>query len=337
VWADVGDRIRTAPGVEAASFAGWVPLSENRWRAPVTVPGQRQDPDNETYFLAVSPAYFDTMRIGLVAGRDFRIDDTPPRRDGPIPVPGTGIVNEAFARAYFDGRNPVGQHVLVRQFKRGPQEKDVEAAMEIVGMVRDSVYNDLREPMRPTVFVPNEATNHAALVIRTTGDPLPLGPTLRREVTQAHPDFRVTNIGTQDAFVQRQMLRERLLATLSLFFAAVGLFLASVGLYGVLNYAVIRRRREFGVRMALGARAAHVVRGVTAEMMGPVGVGTLVGLGAGLAFGRLIERILFEVKATDVMSVTVPLVTLAVVAALAAVPPAVRAVRIDPARTLRSE
>jgi ABC-type antimicrobial peptide transport system permease subunit len=133
------------------------------------------------------------------------------------------------------------------------------------------------------------------------------------------------------------MLRERLLATLSLFFAIVALFLASVGLYGVLNYAVIQRRREFGVRMALGARAAHVVRGVTAEMMSPVGVGTLVGLGAGLAFGSLVERILFEVKATDAMSVTVPLLTLAVVAALAAVPPAIRAVRIDPARTLRSE
>ena len=112
---------------------------------------------------------------------------------------------------------------------------------------------------------------------------------------------------------------------------------ACVGLYGVLNYAVIQRRREFGVRMALGARAAHVVRGVTAEMMSPVGLGTLVGLGAGLAFGSLVERILFEVKATDAMSVIVPLLTLAVVAALAAVPPAIRAVRIDPARTLRSE
>ena len=337
VWASVGDGIRTAPGVESASFAGWVPLSGNRWRAPVTAAGRPAEPDNAPYFLGVSPAFFETMRIGLVAGRDFRIDDTPPSRNGDVPVPGAGIVNEAFARAYFDGRSPIGQHVLVRQFRRGPQEKDVDATMEIIGMVRDTVYNDLREPMRPTVFVPNEATNHAALVIRTTGDPLPLAPTLRREVTQSHPDFRVTNVETQRAFVQRQMLRERLLATLSLFFAAVALFLASVGLYGVLNYAVIRRRREFGVRMALGARAAHVVRSVSAEMMGPVGMGTLVGLGAGLAFGRLIERILFEVKATDAMSVTVPLLTLALVAALAAVPPAVRAVRIDPARTLRSE
>ena len=337
VWADVGEQIRTSPGVEAIAFAGWVPLSANRWRAQVLAPGRLPDPDNSPYFLAVSPAYFDTMRIGLVAGRDFRIGDTPPTRDEQQPVAGVGIVNEAFARAYFDGQSPIGRQVLVRQYKRNPQDTDVDAPMDIVGLVRDSVYDSLREPMRPTVFVPNEASNHAALVVRTKGDPLALGATLRREVTRVRADFRVTNVGTQSAFVQRQMLRERLLATLSLFFAAVALLLAGVGLYGVLNYAVIQRRREIGVRMALGARAADVVRRVAAEMLTPVGVGLIVGLTGGLAFGGLIERILFEVKATDAWTITVPLLTLASAAALAALPPAVRAVRIDPAQTLRSE
>jgi ABC-type antimicrobial peptide transport system permease subunit len=191
--------------------------------------------------------------------------------------------------------------------------------------------------MRPTVFVPNEAANHAALVVRTTGDPLALGPTLRRTVTQFRADFRVMNVGTQSAFVQRQLLRERLLAILSLFFAAVALLLAGVGLYGVLNYAVIQRRREIGVRMALGARAVHVVSRIIAEMLTPVGAGVLLGLASGLAFGRLVEAILFEVKATDAMSVATPLITLAVAAGLATLTPAVRAVRIDPAQTLRSE
>jgi putative ABC transport system permease protein len=156
-------------------------------------------------------------------------------------------------------------------------------------------------------------------------------------VTQSNAEFRVTNVGTQNAFVQRQMLRERLLATLSLFFASVALLLAGVGLYGVLNYAVIQRRREIGVRMALGARAAHVVRRVTAEMLTPLTLGVMVGLAGGLAFGGLIERILFEVKATDALTIAAPLLTLAVAAALAALPPAIRAVRIDPAQTLRSE
>jgi predicted permease len=337
VWAEVAEQIRTAPGVEAAAFAGWVPLSENRWRAPVFARGRVPDPDNSPYFLAVSPAYFDTMRIGRLAGRDFRIGDTPPTRDEQGPVAGVGIVNEAFARAYFDGRSPIGRQVLVRQYKRHPQDTEVDAPMDIVGLVRDSVYDNLREPMRPTVFVPNEAANHAALVVRTTGDPLTLSSTVRSWVTQIRSDFRVTNVGTQSAFVQRQMLRERLLATLSLFFAAVALLLAGIGLYGVLNYAVIQRRREIGIRMALGARASHVVRRVTAEMLGPVGLGSIVGLAGGLAFGRLVQSILFEVKATDLTSVVTPLLTLAVAAALAALPPVVRAVRIDPAQTLRSE
>jgi predicted permease len=333
VWADVGERIRETPGVESAAFAMWVPLSENRWRAPVSVDG-RSSGDDSPFFLGVSPAYFSTMRIGLVAGRDFRIDDSTRALEPGAGKPSAsvvGIVNESFARTYFEGRSAVGRQVLVRQ------DRDTDVAMEIIGLVRDATYYDVREPMRPTVYVPNDARNQAALVVRTTGDPIALGPALRRSVTQFRRDFQVTNVATQRAFVQRQLLRERLLATLSLFFAAVALFLASVGLYGVLNYAVIQRRREIGVRMALGARAVHVIRGVTAEMMSPVGIGTLVGLGAGLAFGRLIERILFEVKPTDPLTITAPLLTLAAAAALAALPPAIRAVRIDPAQTLRSE
>ena len=336
VWADVADRVRATPGVEAAAFAMWVPLSGNGWRAPVSTDGHLGE-DDAPYFLGVSPDYFSTMRIGLVAGRDFRIGDTPPTRDGQQPVAGVGIVNEAFVRAFLDGRNPIGRQVLVRQYRLGPQDRDVEAPMEIVGLVRDAAYREVREPMQPTVFVPNESRNQAALVVRTTGDPVMLGPTLRRTVTRFRADFRVMNVGTQTAFVQRQLLRERLLAMLSLFFAAVALLLAGVGLYGVLNYAVIQRRREIGVRMALGARAVHVVRRIMAELLTPVGAGVLLGLAGGLAFGRLVETILFEVKATDTMSVATPLLTLAVAAGLAAITPAVRAVRIDPAQTLRSE
>jgi putative ABC transport system permease protein len=334
VWADVSERVKATPGVENAAFAMWVPLSENRWRAPVSTDGQPStDEDKSPFFLGVSPAYFSTMRITLLAGRDFRLDDSAQTPEGSmLPVSAVGIVNEAFSRAYFDGRNPVGRRVLVRRV-----ERNIDVPMEIVGLVRDSAYYNVREPMHPTVFVPNDARNQAALIVRTTGDPVTLGPALRRLVTQFRPDFQVMNVATQRAFVQRQMLRERLLATLSLFFAVVALFLASVGLYGVLNYAVIQRRREFGVRMALGARAAHVIRSVTAEVISAVGVGTLVGLGAGLAFGRLIERILFEVKATDPLTITTPLLILAAAAALAALPPALRVVRIDPAQTLRSE
>ncbi len=333
VWAELGERVRATPGIESAAFATWVPLSENRWRAPVSTDGH-PDTDNSPYFLGVSPGYFSTIQIGLVAGRDFRTDDSARALEPAARPRGgsvVGIVNEAFSQTYFEGRSPVGRQVLVRL------GKNTDVPMDIIGLVRDAAYYDVREPMRPTVFVANDARNQAAMVVRTTGDPRALGPTLRRTIGGFHPDFHVTNVATQRDFVQRQMLRERLLAALSFFFATVALLLAGIGLFGVLNYAVIQRRREIGVRMALGAQAAHVVKRVTAEMLTPVGAGVLIGLIGGVAFGRLVQSILFEVRATDAISVAAPLATLALVAALAAIPPALRAVRIDPAKTLRSE
>ena len=133
------------------------------------------------------------------------------------------------------------------------------------------------------------------------------------------------------------MLRERLLATLSLFFAIVALVLAAIGLYGVLNYSVTQQRREIGIRMALGARSAHMVRHVTGGMFGMVCLGSAIGLAAGLVTGRFLESLLFEVKATDLGIVIVPILTLLGAALLAALPPAIRAVQIDPAQTLRSD
>lgn len=306
-------------------------LSENRWSGVVRVAGRPLD-TRAAYFLSVSPAFFETLRIGMVQGRDFRPGDAPPEIDAnKQPVPGVGIVNEAFARAYFDGENPVGKQVSVRP------RNDLYVSMQIVGLVRDAAYFDVREPMRPTVYVPFEERGNAALIVQTAGDPLALAPTLRREVSRANPDFRVRNIGVQSALVRRQMLRERMLATLSMFFAVVALLLAGIGLYGLLNSAVIQQRREIGVRMALGAGALHVVRRVTGAILGMVSIGVLVGLAGGLAFGRLVEPLLFRVKATDPATLMAPILILTGVAAFAAFAPAIRAVRIDPAQTLRTE
>jgi ABC-type antimicrobial peptide transport system permease subunit len=164
-----------------------------------------------------------------------------------------------------------------------------------------------------------------------------MAPILRRAVPQARSGFRVRNIEYQSALVRRQMVRERLLATLSFFFAIVALVLAAIGLYGVLNYSVIQQRREIGIRMALGARSADVVRRVTTGMLTLVCLGAAIGIAGGVASARVVETLLFEVKATDLGIVAVPLLTLLSAAFLAALPPAIRAVRIDPARTLRSE
>lgn len=328
-WMQVADRITQTPGVESASLAGWPLLSENRWTATVLVPG-REPQVRPPYLLDVSPGFFETMRIARLAGRDFRPGDMPVRLTGQNqPAAGVGIVNEAFARVYLDGRNPVGRSVEVRQ------GKDVSVPMEIIGYVRDAAYGNLREPMHPTVYLPMTERRNNTLLVRTAGDPRALAPALRKVISQT--DVRVKTIQAQSQFVLWHLLRERLLATLSLFFAIVALVLAAFGLFGVMNYSVTQQRREIGIRMALGARSAQVVRRITLPMTGVVLIGCAAGLVGGLASGRFIETLLFEVKPTDAVIVTGPVVALLIAALAAALGPALRAVHIDPAKTLRSE
>ena len=331
VWAQLADQLRQVTGVEAVSVAGWAPLSGNRWRSRVRA-GNRPPPPTSPYFVQVGPRYFETMRIEQRGGRDFRADDAPPALD-PVRgiMAGVGIVNESFARAYFDGRDPVGQVVQVRQ------GRDAEAPMTIVGVVRDVVYDNVREPMRPTVYVPLEDRDGAALLIRTAGDARTAVPQLRREVSRAAADINVRRVEHLSVLVLQQMIRERLLAALSGFFAVVALALSAVGLYGTLNYGVIRQRKEIGIRMALGARAAQVVARITRRTLALVAAGALTGLAGGVVFARSLEAILFEVKPTDPASLVRPLLLIASAAVLAAAVPALRATRIDPARTLRMD
>ncbi len=330
-WMEVAHRLRATPGVESVATAGWPLLERSTWRVSVRLPGHPVEL-RSPWALDVSPGYFRTMRIGLIDGREFRLGDLPPRLDdAKHPLPGVGIVNEAFARTYFDGQNPVGRlvHVL--------REKDISAPMEIIGYVRDAVYRDLREPMQATLYVPSMERETNAFMVRTVGDELAVAPMLKRAVTNFRWDVRLHDIQPQSNFLRWQMLRERLLAVLSVFFAVVALLLAAVGLYGVLNYSVTWQRREIGIRIALGARPDQVVQRVMAGLAGTVSFGLVLGLAAGILCGRFIETLLFEVRITDTSSVATPILILLGTALVAAIPPAIRAVRIDPAQTLRSE
>jgi predicted lysophospholipase L1 biosynthesis ABC-type transport system permease subunit len=218
---------------------------------------------------------------------------------------------------------------------------------EAVGLVGDVAYSNMRDPIYPQAYFPFSSVDakRASLpigggtfLVRTSfANPLALAPLLRREVPGARPEFRISNIRTQTEINETHTIRERLLARLAFFFGAVALLLAGVGLYGVLDYSVLQRRREIGIRMAIGAPASDIVWRVTLEVFSMVLAGALVGAALGLASARYIESLLYQVKSTDAGMLALPSITILAAAVLAALPAVIRAVRIDPANTLRAD
>lgn len=331
LWSQVADHLRQIPGVEAVALASWALLDGNSVNGYISVDGAPPGP-RLAYFLRVSPGWLGTMKIPLMDGRDFLPSET---------APGAAIVNETFAKTYFDGEDPVG-----KAFARSEDEAPGRI-YRIVGLAGDARYGSVRETPRPVAYVPFQGvrTNGAwraeswgTLIVRTSSDnPLAMAQTLRQEVPRARPEFRVSRIRTQLEVNQAQTVRERLLAMLALFFAAVAVILAGVGLYGVLHYSVLQRQHEIGIRMALGARAVAIVRIATFDIFATVLLGAAAGLGLGMALVRYIEALLYQVKATDPPMLAFPALMLLAVAFVAALPPVIRAVRIDPAAMLRAE
>ena len=324
-WYEVRNHLEALSGIRLVALCSWPLMSGNVDSDAVWVNGRQPD-NEESYFIAVSPGWLRTMGIPLLTGRDLRPQDT---------FPGNVMVNEAFARHYFAGRNPLG-----KTFETMVKKKLVRS--EIVGYVANARYRDMRESIRPTVYVvfddKSEPVDWATFVIRTAGpNPMAVAPTVRREVTRARPEFRVVEFQTQTELVEQHTIRERLLATLSLFFMATAVVLALVGLYGVLSYSVLQRRREIGIRIALGAASREIAWRITANIFATIAIGSAAGLITGLASQRYLATLLYEVKATDPVMVILPVVVTLMVAILAALPPAMRAVRIDPALMLRAE
>jgi predicted permease len=327
-WDEIAAHLRTLPGVEAVALAGWPLLSNQGWNGFISVDGAV--PANVLCdFLHVSPGWLEVMRIPLLDGRDFRSGDT---------HPGVAIVNESFAKTYFDGQNPVGKWF---QIGGTPQR------LQIVGLVRDARYWNMRDPIGPAAYFPFQAVDgsgalqpkdESAFIVRTSSpDPLTLAPVLRRSISNVRSEFRVSNVRTQKGLNEMHTVRERLLAMLALFFAATALVLAAVGLFGVLDYSVLQRRREIGIRMALGAPAVKLVRAVTLQTFATVLLGAVVGLGLGISSERYIETLLYGVSATDLGMLALPSAAILGAALLAAIAPVVRAVRLNPVETLRPD
>jgi predicted permease len=314
------DRLRDVPGVAAVSAAEDNLLGRLRYN--VSVPGTARETIEAT-LARVTPGFFETMQIPLLAGRTFVRSDIDTER------PTVVIVSESFAKRYFGGLPAVGRRFEMRW--GGPR-----APHEVVGVVADARY-DLRKPPAPTIYILIPLHSFNTLHVRVAGDATTIASRLREEVRAATPLLRVTTVTSQAALVNRTLVRERLLAVLSGFFAIVGLVLTAVGLYGTLSYAVVQRTREIGIRVALGARAVGAVRSVLADTARTTLIGAACGVAGGLYASRFVEAMLFEVGARDAWSLALPLGALLLATFGAAAVPAWRAARVDPVIALRNE
>ncbi len=331
LWTQVGDALSSVPGVEKVAEAWWPLMSGTMRNNFISVNGAAPS-ETLAFFLGVSPGWLETMKIPLLKGRDFRSDDS---------NPSAVIVNRTFAQQFFDGADPLGKSF---ETKDGTGKR---THYLVVGLAADADYRSVREPILPTVYVPFQSLDSAGalkpisqgtFVVRTANDnPAGLEQTLRRAIAQSHPGFRASNIRTQRELVDSQTIRERLLAMLGIFFAAVAMLMAGIGMYGVLNYSMLQRRREIGIRMALGARQGRVALLVTTEILVVVIIGSVAGMALGLGSEHFVESLLYHVKATSLASMILPALGMIAVVLLATSPVVIRALRIDPAEILRTE
>lgn len=322
------DRVRATPGVDNAATAAIVPVSGSGWNQIVEVLGAKNQNRPVPWFNRVSPGYFQTLHTPLVAGRDFDEHDT--SSSAPI-----AIVNQSFAAKYLVAPNPLG-----RQFRMlvGPGEP--EKIFQIVGVVKNAKYRNLRDDFVPTAFLAagqeQEPGVYANMIVRSRASIGPLLAGLRKTILSQNTgisiEFKVfkTQVG-------ESLLRERLMAALSGFFGFLAAILASVGLYGVISYMVARRRTEIGIRMALGASRGTVMRLVGREAALLVGTGLIAGTALSIAVARTANAFLYGLRPTDPASIALAAVLLTSVAAAASFLPALRASRVDPMAALREE
>jgi len=326
-WDQVLEKLKTMPGVENAALSGWPLLAGTGWNGFISVNGAHTEV--LSYFLGVSPGWAKTMGVPLIDGRELRPGET---------YPGVALVNEAFAKQCLGGGNPIG-----KWFEKETGDGVSRHRFQVVGLVGNARYRNMREPIIPTAYVPfhygeSKGATAGAFLVRLSPASSPgLVPMLRQEVAKMNPELRVSNIRTQTEVNLRHTVRERLISMLAIFFALVALLLAGVGLYGILDYSVLQKRREIGIRMAIGATATHIARRVTAEVLLMVVIGGIAGIAAGTASVRYIETLLYQTNATEFGMLAIPALSIVAVAAIAATPAIFRAIRIDPAAILRAD
>jgi predicted permease len=327
-------RAQALPGVQTASLIGYSPMSRREWlamgetpdnRATISLPGYTPSSDEELdiHWMQVYPNSLAALGIPLVAGRDISAQDN-------SRAPRVAIINESMARRFFGNENPLGRRFGLRT-----------GEVEIVGVAKEVKYRSFREQGRPMFYLPFQqpgtSRGQMTLVVRTTGDPVPLAAALQREARALDPAMPMFTAETLAAQLDASLAQERLVAALSSVFGLLALLLACIGLYGVLAYDVARRTHEIGIRMALGASAGRVVRLVLRETLWLMSIGIVLGLGAALAVTRWVKSMLFGLEPYDPLTMGLAVLLLLLVAAVAAYLPARRASRIDPLAALRHD
>jgi len=320
------EHLRHLPAVQAASLSRQRPMGGAMvWvMTPIIRLSGRANETVRPVEAPVSEGFFRAMQIRWIAGRDFLPEEIAAKSPA-------AIVNQAFVDKFLPGQNPIGQ----RFDKLGDDPDPVP--QQIVGVVGNARYNNLREPEGPTIYTPLADATAATLNIRTASQPATLVPWLRMEIETAAPTLTVRSSILLASQIDNTMISERLLALLAGFFSVVALLLAGVGLYGVVNYAAVRRTREIGIRIALGARRAAVVRLIVSGATAPAIAGIVLGMAAGLGLARYLAAQLFGVKPADFWSLAAPLAAMLIAAVAAVLPPALRAASADPVVALRYE
>ena len=324
------ERLRAAPGVKSAGYATVALLAGNEWDSGMSVEGHqaKDGEDMQAFMNAVSPGYFATMGVPVLAGRDFDDRDRGEKQN-------VVIVNRKFAEHFFGSIDKaLGRHT---GFGTGP---DTKLDMEIIGVVENTLYEGPREGVRRQAFVADQQSrfpSSAAFYVRTSSPSATMFGNLQQTVKSLEASMPVFEMKTVESQLDETLTTERLIATLSATFGALATLLAAIGLYGVMAFVVANRTKEIGLRMALGAQQSAVAWLVMREVLFLVLVGLLVGVPVAYWLGRYVSSQLFNVPAADIWTAAIAILILTGIASMAGFLPARRATTIDPIKTLRYE